>query len=114
MGSPYFFGRSYTARHAASLLRNCDPEVGPVRGAEEAGGHGTKLARRGPRAYADRARVLAGDDAEDAPERAQARPAGVEGDLGDGQIGVAEQRRRPFDAPREQVAVWRNAEGLLE
>ena len=37
-----------------------------------------------------------------------------EGDLGDGQVGVAQQRRRPLDAPREQVAVRRDAEGLLE
>jgi hypothetical protein len=38
----------------------------------------------------------------------------VESDLGDGQVGVAEQRRGPLDAPSEQVAVRREAEGLLE
>ena len=71
-----------------------------------------ELVRRGPLARADRARALAGDVAEGAPERAEALPAGLEGDLGDGQVGVAEQRRRPLDAPREQVAMRRDAEGL--
>jgi hypothetical protein len=72
------------------------------------------LVRGGPRPRADRARALAGDIAKDATERPQAPPAGVEGDLGDRQIAVAQQRRRPLDAPREQVAVRRDAEGLLE
>jgi len=41
-------------------------------------------------------------------------PSRVEGNLGNGPIGVAEQRRSPLDAPREQVAMRRHAEGLLE
>lgn len=104
----------YTAGHPASLLRNCDREVGPVCGPQQAGGHAVRLVCRRLRAGADRARALAGDVAKDAPERAQALPAGVEGDLGDGPIGVAQQRRRPLDAPRQQVAVRRDAESLLE
>ena len=39
---------------------------------------------------------------------------GLERDLGDGQVGVAQQRRGPLDAAREQVAVRRHAERLLE
>jgi hypothetical protein len=85
-----------------------------VRGAEDTGGHAAELVRRGPPARPDRARALAGDVAEGAPERAQARPARAEGDLGDRQVSVAEQRRRPLDAPREQVPVRGDAEGLLE
>jgi hypothetical protein len=38
----------------------------------------------------------------------------MKGDLGDGQLGVAEQRGRPLDPAGEQVAVGRDAEGLLE
>ena len=85
-----------------------------MRGADDAGGHAAELVRRGLLARPERARALAGDVAEGAPERAEALPARLEGDLGDGQVGVAEQRRRPLDAPREQVAVRRDAEGLLE
>ena len=73
-----------------------------------------ELARRFPLARSNRTRALAGNVAERAPERTQAFPARVEGDLGDRQIGVAEQRHRALDAPGEQVPVWRNAKGLLE
>jgi hypothetical protein len=38
----------------------------------------------------------------------------VEGDLGDGQVGVAEQRRRPLDASCEQITVRRYAERSRE
>ena len=58
--------------------------------------------------------VLTDDVTECAPERAQAVPARLERDLGDGQIRIAEQRSGPLDAPREQVPVRRDAEGLLE
>jgi len=85
-----------------------------VRGTEEAGRHAVGLVRRGPCARPDRARALAGDVVEGASERAQTFPACLEGDLGDGQVGVAEQRRRPLDAPREQIPVWWDTEGLLE
>jgi hypothetical protein len=85
-----------------------------VRGAEVAAGHAVEFMRGGFRARPDRARTLAGDVAEDAPECAQALPARLESDLGDGQVGIAQQRRRPLNAPREQVAVRRHAEGLLE
>jgi hypothetical protein len=85
-----------------------------VRGAYEAGGYAAEFVRRGPRPCPDHARTLAGDVAEGTSERSQTFPARVEGNLGDGPIGVAEQRRSPLDAPREQVAMRRYAEGLLE
>ena len=85
-----------------------------MRRAHEAGGYPPKLVRGGPRPCPDRARALAGDVAEGTPERSQTFPAGVEGNLGDGPIGVAEQRRGPLYAPREQVAMRRYAESFLE
>jgi len=85
-----------------------------VRGVDDAHGYPAEVARRRPRAHPDRARTVAGDVAEGAPKGAQARPTGIEGDVGDGQLGFAQQRHRPLDAPREQVAVRRDAEGLLE
>jgi hypothetical protein len=47
-------------------------------------------------------------------ERSQTFPARVEGNLGYGPIGIAEQRRSPLYTPGEQVAMRRYAEGLLE
>ena len=85
-----------------------------MRCAQNAGGHAPEPLRPGPFARPDHARTLAGNIAERAPERTQAAPARVEGDLGDGQVGVAEQRRRPLDASCEQITVRRYAEGLLE
>jgi hypothetical protein len=85
-----------------------------VRRADHAGRHTAELVCHGPPARPHGARALAGDVAEGAPERAQALPARLEGDLGDRQVGVAQQCGRPLDAPREQVAVRRHAEGLLE
>jgi len=51
---------------------------------------------------------------EGATEGAKAVPARVERDLADGHLRVPEQRAGPFDAPREQIAMRRQAEGLLE
>jgi hypothetical protein len=82
--------------------------------AEEARGNAAEPSRGGPLARSDRAGILTGDVPERPPERAEARPSGLEGDLGDGEVGVAEQRLCPFDAPREQVPMRWNAEGLLE
>lgn len=69
---------------------------------------------RAPCALADGTRARAGDVAEDTPESTEAFPAGLEGDVGDGQFGVAQQGRGTFDAPREQIAMWRNTKGLFE
>ena len=85
-----------------------------MRCAEDARGYAAEFARRSPCTHPDRARLLASDVAENAPERAQASPACLEGDLGDGQVTVAQQRRGPLDAPCEQVPVRRDAEGLFE
>jgi len=85
-----------------------------VRGADVAGGHATEVVRCGPAARPEGARALAGDVMEGAPKSAQASPAGAECDLGDRQVGVAEQRCGALDAPREQIPVRRDAEDLLE
>jgi len=82
--------------------------------AQEARGNAAEPIRGGPLARSDRTGILAGDVPERPPERAEACPSGLEGDLGDGEVGVAEQRLCPFDAPREQVPMRWDAEGLLE
>src|SRR4051795_9104951 len=56
-------------------------------------------------------RGLADDPAERAAERPEAHEADVEADLGDGAIGLPEQRHRPFDAAALQVPVRGLAEG---
>src|ERR1700690_2992224 len=113
MGSPCVQRPFYIGRRAASLLRNCDRPLGPVRGTDEAGGNAPELPGCGPRPCPDRARALAGDVAEGASECSQTFPAGVEGYLGDGPIGVAEQCRGALYAPREQVTMRRYAKGLF-
>lgn len=85
-----------------------------MRRAENAGRHPIEAACGAARAGAQRAGTLAGDVAKDPPEGAEAPPARTEGDFGDRQIGVAQQRRRPLDAAREQIAVRWDAEGLAE
>jgi len=65
-------------------------------------------------AGAELARALAGDVAENAPEGAETVPAGLECDLDNRRVRVAEQRLGPLDATRQQVAMRRNAEGLFE
>ena len=67
--------------------------------------HLVKRVRRRLLAGAQRARALAGDVAEDAAERAEAVPAGVEGDLDDRQVGVAEQGGGPLDPPGAFILV---------
>jgi hypothetical protein len=104
----------YTGGLPASLLRNCGDEVGPVRGAQEAGRHALRFVRPRPHAGAYLAGTLAGDVPEHAPESAEALPACLEGDRGDGQAGIAQQRRRALDAPCQQVTMRWQAEGLLE
>ncbi len=47
--------------------------------------------------------ALAGDVAEGPAEGPQAAPPGLEGDLGDRQLGVPEQGCGPLDAPGEQI-----------
>src|SRR6202011_501431 len=106
--------RLFTARHPAPLLRNCDREIGALRSAENTVGHAAEFPRRGPHALPHRAGTFAGNVTEYSTEGAQARPACLEGDLGDRQIGVTEQRGRTLDTSREQVPVRWNTEGFLE
>jgi hypothetical protein len=85
-----------------------------VRRLHEARGHGLEFACGRPHLPSPGARVLARDVAERPPERAEALPAGRERDLGDRAVGVAQECDRLLDAARQQVAVRRYAERLLE
>jgi hypothetical protein len=85
-----------------------------VRGADKAGGYTAELVLRASRPGPYRAGAFAGDVAKGTSERSQTFPARGKGDLGDEPIGITEQRRSPLDAPREQVAMRRYSEGLLE
>src|SRR5262249_21855799 len=96
------------------LLRNCDLEVGPVGSADKAVRYLVELMGARLLACAELARALAGDLAENAPEGAETVPAGLECDLDDRRVRVAEQRLGPLDATRQQIAVRRNAEGFFE
>jgi hypothetical protein len=77
-----------------------------VRRADDAAGHAAELALRGPRAGPNGAGAFAGDVAEGAPEGAQAFPARLERDLGDGQVGIAQQRRRGRVNADETFREW--------
>jgi hypothetical protein len=63
---------------------------------------------------AEFARTLACYVPKDASERSEAVPASLERDLGHRQVGVPQERLCPFDAARQQIAVRRNSEGILE
>src|ERR1044071_1946926 len=104
----------YIAHAAASLLRNCGDEIGPVRGTEETGWYDADLLPRDTGLLADGTRACAGDVVKNASESTQTSPAGPEGDIGDGQLRIAQQGGRAFDAPREQITMRRNAKGLFE
>src|SRR5262249_46202905 len=115
LGPPRFFRRRiYTARFPPPLLRNCDCEVRPLRGTHETVRHALDRMLRRLLALADIARAFAGDVAERAAERAEALPTGLECDLNDRQVRVAQERHGPFYAAREQIAMRRNAERILE
>jgi hypothetical protein len=108
-----FAGRN-TGQIPPPLLQNCDFQVGPVGGADEAVGHLLKLVAGSFLASAELARAFVGDVAEDAAERAETVPTGLEGDLGDRQVGVAEQRLGALDAAGEEVAMRRHPESIFE
>ena len=114
MVPPFLPGRILTRASTGALLRNCAREIGAVRGAQNAGRHAGERIRRGPLARPNDAGTLAGDVTERAPERAEAFPAGVERDVCHRQVGIAQQRGRPLDAPSEEIAMRRDAERLLE
>ena len=85
-----------------------------MRGAQETGRHHAAILRRAACALTDGTRARAGDVMEDSAEGTQTLPASLECDVGDGQIRIAQQRHGALDAPREQVAMRWNAEGLPE
>jgi hypothetical protein len=113
MGTPLLSDR-YTGRAAAALLRNCDDEIGAMRGAQKTRRHHAAFLGRAACALTNGARTRARDVMEDAAEGTQTLPASPECDLGNRQIRIAQQRHGALDAPREQVAMRRNAEGLPE
>jgi hypothetical protein len=82
--------------------------------AHVAGGNAGELVRGSPGTGPQRAGRLAGDVAEGAAEGPEAFPTGLEGDLGDRKIRVAEERGGPLDPAAEEVAVWRHPEGVPE
>lgn len=59
-------------------------------------------------------RALACHVTEGAPERAEAVPTGLEGDVGDAEVSVTQQGLCPFDSPRKQVTVRWDSESLAE
>src|SRR5579862_6160510 len=98
----------------APLLRNCDCEIGPVRSADETGGHRVEGARRSLRLGPKGTWALAGDIAEGTSKCSQTLPARLVGNIGDWAVAVAQQRRGPLDSPGQQVTMRRYAECLLE
>src|SRR5262245_52998451 len=113
MGPPLFFGVLFTGGLLPALLQNCGLEIRAVERAQVALRRARVIARRVPLAGPHLARARADDVAEDAAERPETLPAGFEGDVRDRQFRLAQHRGRAFDTAREQVAVRRNAEGLL-
>jgi hypothetical protein len=85
-----------------------------VNGPREAFGHARARLGSIPLPGADLAGARADDVAKDSAEGAETPPAGLECDVGDGQIAVAQQRRGTLDPAREQIAVRRHAERVLE
>ena len=85
-----------------------------MRGADDATRHTAEPVASGSRARTHRARALTGDVTKSAAESAEALPTRLERDIRDRLVSVAQQRRGPLDAPREQVSVRRYTEGLLE
>ena len=69
-----------------------------MRSAENTVGHAAEFPSRGACAVPHRAGTLAGNVTEYATEGSQARPARLEGDIGDRQIGVTKQRGGTLDS----------------
>ena len=85
-----------------------------MRSADEAMRHGLQLVSGTALPRTKFARALAGDIAKGATEGAEAGPAGVQRDLRDRQVRVAEQSAGLLDSPGEQVSMRRHAERFLE
>jgi hypothetical protein len=85
-----------------------------MRRANNARRHARERTRQGPLPRSNHARALADDVAEGAPERAEALPSGMKGDLGDRKLGITEQRCRSLDAPTQEVPMRRDAERSFE
>src|SRR5262245_50033998 len=110
MGPPFLPNPSIVVP-PPSLLRNCDREVGPVSGVEEARRDAVEVVRGCPLARPEGPRALARDVAKGAPEGSEALPPRPERNLRDGQDRVAQHGRGPLDPPREEVPVRWHPEG---
>src|SRR5688572_4730718 len=105
MGPPFVWIPSLLRPATPPLLQNCDFKVGSMSGADKACRHFAQLVRRGFLARAKSARAFARNVPENAAECSKAVPARLEGDLGDGEVRVAQQRLCPLQPAREQVSV---------
>jgi hypothetical protein len=85
-----------------------------MRSGDDARRHGRERFRVLLRFLAQVAGAVARHVAKRAAESAETAPASVERDLADRHLRVPEQGLRLLDAPREQVAMRRHAEGLPE
>src|SRR5436309_15430999 len=97
MGPPFRWIPAISLAFDPPLLRNCYYEIGPVGRADEAVGNLVEPVLRRALALAKLGRAFAGDVAEDPAERSKAVPSGLERDVDDRKVRVAQQRLRPFD-----------------
>ena len=82
--------------------------------AEDAGWHSLRIVLRGSFTLAQFTRAFASDVTERSAKRSQAFPTRLERDVGDGKLRVPKQRRGALDSTREQVAMRRHPESILE
>jgi len=85
-----------------------------LRSPHETLGHPCLVVPTAPLPGPDFARACAGDVAEDTTERTEAFPPRLERDVRNGDVGVAQQCRGPFNASCEQVTMRGHAESFLE
>src|SRR6185503_19427235 len=109
-----FVGAIFSVGFLPALLRNCAFEIRSVRGPQVALRHVLRFEWCAAIARTELAGAAAGDVTKNAAEGAEAFPAGLEGDVRDGYVGVPKQSLRSFDPTREQVTMRRDAECLLE
>src|SRR5260221_4682811 len=87
--------------------------LGPPVSAQYAGRDADQVRGRREGGSVGRRRLTIGA-AEARRKRADALQSDGEADLGDRVVGGSQQRRRPLEPPRQQVGVWRLAEGAAE
>ena len=85
-----------------------------MRGADEAMGNLLEIGRGKPHLSPHFARVFPGYIAEDAAERADAVPAGLQSDVGDGKVSVTQKRHGALHPAGQQIAVRGYTEGIAK